>query len=114
MKHNETNFWLIKHWSPIDAQIGSSGTGKYNVSVIKNNNAGKLTAIKEQVLLFYSIENIHEITRYQNEPSRDKLIHWYPLNNDYFNVMNRKNFMHTNGRIVKDPTTIGGCTELSR
>ena len=115
LKHNETNFCVANENAQLSTfrltQIGSSGTGKYNVSiVVKNNNAGKLTAIKEQssTVTVIPIENIHEITRYQNEPSRDKLIHWYPLNNDYFNVMNRKNFMHTNGRIVKDPTTIGG------
>ena len=114
LKHNETNFCVANENAQLSTfrltQIGSSGTGKYNVSVVvKNNNAGKLTAIKEQssTVTVIPIENIYEITRYQNEPSRDKLIHWYPLNIDHLDAIDKTRTFN-NGQIVKDPTSIGG------
>ena len=97
LKHNETNFCVANENAQLSTfrltQIGSSGTGKYNVSVVvKNNNAGKLTAIKEQssTVTVIPIENIYTKVRYQTEPTRDGLIEWFPFDADNKDAIGRK------------------------
>ena len=107
LKHNETNFCVANENAQLSTfrltQIGSSGTGKYNVSVVvKNNNAGKLTAIKEQssTVTVIPIENIYTKVRYQTEPTRDSLIEWFPLDIDEKDAISRTKCME-GGDIVK-------------
>ena len=107
LKHNETNFCVANENAQLSTfrltQIGSSGTGKYNVSVVvKNNNAGKLTAIKEQssTVTVIPIENIYTKVRYQTEPTRDNLIEWFPFDIDEKDAISRTKCME-GGDIVK-------------